>query len=62
MGDLYTKPQAKSGSIDRGLSPNLWNQAPLQQVLGGGLGEGFGFIDDFLEVNQTWQGRNFYVN
>ena len=48
MGDLYTKPQAKSGSIDRGLSPNLWNQAPLQQVLGGGLGEGFGFIDDFL--------------
>ena len=48
MGDLYTKPQAKSGSIDRGLSPNIWNQAPLQQVLGGGLGEGFGFIDDFL--------------
>ena len=20
------------------------------------------FIDDFLEANQTWQGRNFYVN
>jgi hypothetical protein len=20
------------------------------------------FIDDFLEVNQTWQGRNFHVN
>ena len=51
MGDLYTKPQAKAGSIDRGLSPNLWNQAPLQQVLGGGLGEGFGFIDDFLSFD-----------
>ncbi len=51
MGDLYTKPQAKAGSIDRGLSPNLWNQAPLQQVLGGGLGEGFGFIDDFLDFD-----------
>ena len=53
MGDLYTKPQAKSGSIDRGLSPNIWNQAPLQQVLGGGLGEGFGFIDDFLAFDDA---------
>ena len=53
MGDLYTKPQAKSGSIDRGLSPNIWNQAPLQQVLGGGLGEGFGFIDDFLSFDDA---------
>ena len=53
MGDLYTKPQAKSGSIDRGLSPNLWNQAPLQQVLGGGLGEGFGFVDDFLSYDDA---------
>ena len=46
MADLYTRPQAKSGSIGRGLSPNLWHQAPLTQVLTGGLGEGFGFIDD----------------
>ena len=64
MGDLYTKPQAKAGSIDRGLSPNLWNQAPLQQVLGGGLGEGFGFIDDFLTVHPTlgegpWVGTQY---
>ena len=56
MGDLYTKPQAKAGSIDRGLSPNLWNQAPLQQVLGGGLGEGFGFIDDFLTLDLSESG------
>jgi hypothetical protein len=48
MGDLFTKPQAKSGSIRRGLSAPLWHQAPVVQVAIGDLGEGFGFIDDFL--------------
>ena len=48
MGDLFVKPQAKSGSIRRGLSPTLWHQAPIMQIMGGDLGEGFGFIDDFL--------------
>ena len=53
MADLFTRPQAKSGSIGRGLSPNLWHQAPLTQVLTGGLGEGFGFIDDFLAFDDA---------
>ena len=53
MADLYTRPQAKSGSIGRGLSPNLWHQAPLTQLLTGGLGEGFGFIDDFLAFDDA---------
>ena len=53
MADLYTRPQAKSGSIGRGLSPNLWHQAPLTQVLTGGLGEGFGSIDDFLAFDDA---------
>jgi len=48
MGDLFTKPQAKSGSIRRGLSPTLFHQAPIVQFMSGDLGEGFGFIDDFL--------------
>lgn len=48
MADLYTKPQAKSGSIRRGLSPTLFHQAPITQILAGDLGEGYGIIDDFL--------------
>ena len=51
MADLYTKPQAKSGSIRRGLSPTMWHQAPLTQILSGDLGEGFAIIDDFLTFN-----------
>ena len=51
MGDLFVKPQAKSGSIRRGLSPTLWHQAPVTQIMSGDLGEGFGFIDDFLTLN-----------
>ena len=51
MGDLYTKPQAKAGSIRRGLSPNIFSQAPITEVNNGGLSEGFGLIDDFLSFN-----------
>jgi len=53
MGDLFVKPQAKSGSIRRGLSPTLWHQAPMMQIMGGDLGEGFGFIDDFLSFDDA---------
>lgn len=56
MGDLFTKPDAKAGSRGRGLTRSLWNQAPLQQVLGGGLGDGFGFIDDFLTLDLSESG------
>ena len=52
MGDLYTKPQAKAGSIGRGLSESLWNQAP-KRVLGGNIGDGFGFVDDFLSYDDA---------
>ena len=48
MSDLFTRPQLKSASLRRGLSPTLWNQAPLAQISVGGLDQGFGFIDDFL--------------
>lgn len=51
MGDLYTKPQAKAGSIRRGLSPNIWAQVPLTEINNGGLSEGFGLVDDFLSFN-----------
>jgi len=51
MSDLFTRPQLKAGSLRRGLSPTLWNQAPLAQVSIGGLDQGFGFIDDFLSYN-----------
>jgi len=53
MGDLFVKPQAKSGSIRRGLSPTLWHQAPVMQIMSGDLGEGFGFIDDFLTFDDA---------
>ena len=48
MGDLYTKPMAKSASLRRGLSPTIWSQAPLTEINNGGLTEGFGFVNDFL--------------
>ena len=53
MGDLFVKPQAKSGSIRRGLSPTLWHQAPVMQIMSGDLGEGFGFIDDFFAFDDA---------
>ena len=53
MSDLFTRPQLKAGSLRRGLSPTLWNQAPLAQVNIGGLDQGFGFIDDFLSFTDT---------
>jgi hypothetical protein len=53
MGDLYTKPMAKSASLRRGLSPTVWSQAPLTEISNGGLTEGFGFIDDFLSFTDT---------
>ena len=48
MGDLYLKPQRGSSNLLRGLSPNIWSQAPLVQINSGAIDEGFGFIDDFL--------------
>jgi len=53
MGDLYTKPMAKSASLRRGLSPTVWSQAPLTEISNGGLTEGFGFIDDFLAFDDA---------
>ena len=50
MSDLFTRPQLKAASLRRGLSPTLWNQAPLAQHAVGGLDQGFGFIDDFLSL------------
>lgn len=48
MGDLYTKRQAKAGSVKRGLSPNLWGQVNLTEINNGGISEGFGILTDFL--------------
>ena len=48
MGDLYTKRQAKAGSVRRGLSPNLWGQVNLTEINNGGISEGFGILNDFL--------------
>ena len=48
MGDLYTKRQAKAGSVKRGLSPNLWGQVNLTEINNGGISEGFGVLDDFV--------------
>ena len=53
MGDLYTKPMAKSASLRRGLSPTVWSQAPITEISNGGLTEGFGFIDDFLTFDDA---------
>lgn len=53
MGDLYTKPMAKSASLRRGLSPTVWSQAPVTEISNGGLTEGFGFIDDFLAFDDA---------
>ena len=53
MSDLFTRPQLKAASLRRGLSPTLWNQAPLAQVSIGGLDQGFGFIDDFLAFDDA---------
>ena len=57
MSDLFTRPQLKAASLRRGLSPTLWNQAPLAQHAVGGLDQGFGFIDDFL----TFDDENKWV-
>ena len=53
MSDLFTRPQLKAASLRRGLSPTLWNQAPLAQVSIGGLDQGCGFIDDFLAFDDA---------
>jgi len=48
---LYTRPQLKAASLRRGLSRNLWSQAPNDQIDSGAFDEGFGFKDDFLTFN-----------
>jgi len=53
MSDLFTRPQLKAASLRRGLSPTLWNQAPLAQIAVGGLDQGFGFTDDFLAFDNA---------
>ena len=53
MSDLFTRPQLKAASLRRGLSPTLWNQAPLAQISIGGLDQGFGFEDDFLAFDDA---------
>ena len=57
MGDLYLKPQRGSDNLLRGLSPNIWSQAPLVQINSGAIDEGFGIIDDFL----TFDDENKWV-
>ena len=34
----------------RGLSPNIFSQAPLAELAVGGISEGFGILDDFLST------------
>ena len=51
MGDLYLKPQRGAGKELRGLSPNMFAQAPLAELAVGGISEGFGILDDFLSFN-----------
>ena len=51
MGDLYLKPQRGVGKELRGLSPNIFAQAPLAELAVGGISEGFGILDDFLSFN-----------
>ena len=45
---LYTRPQLKAASLRRGLSRDLWSQAPNDQIDSGAIDEGFGFKDEFL--------------
>jgi len=54
---LYTRPQLKAASLRRGLSRDLWSQAPNDQIDSGAIDEGFGFIDDFL----TFDDENKWV-
>ena len=53
MGDLYLKPQRGAGKLLRGLSANIWSQAPLVQINSGAIDEGFGIIDDFLAFDDA---------
>ena len=53
MGDLYLKPQRGAGKLLRGLSANIWSQAPLVQINSGAIDEGFGIIDDFLSFDDA---------
>jgi hypothetical protein len=50
---LYTRPQLKAASLRRGLSENLWGQAPNDQIDAGSLDQGFGFKTDFLSFTDT---------
>jgi len=50
---LYTRPQLKAASLRRGLSRNLWSQAPNDQIDSGAFDMGFGFKDDFLAFTDT---------
>ena len=50
---LYTRPQLKAASLRRGLSENLWGQAPNDQIDAGALDQGFGFKTDFLSFTDT---------
>jgi hypothetical protein len=54
---LYTRPQLKAASLRRGLSRDLWSQAPNDQIDSGAIDEGFGFKDEFL----TFDDENKWV-
>jgi hypothetical protein len=54
---LYTRPQLKAASLRRGLSRDLWSQAPNDQIDSGAIDEGFGFVDEFL----TFDDENKWV-
>jgi hypothetical protein len=54
---LYTRPSLKAASLRRGLSRNLWSQAPNDQIESGAIDEGFGLTDEFL----TFDDENKWV-
>ena len=53
MGDLFTKPDAKAGSINSGTSPDIWGQSPGAQIAAGDFGVGFEAEDKFLSFVDT---------
>ena len=53
MGDLFTKPDAKAGSINSGPSPDIWSQSPGAQIAAGDWGVGFKVEDRFTSFLDT---------
>ena len=53
MGDLFTKPDAKAGSINSGTSPDIWGQSPGAQIAAGDWGVGFEVKERFMSFLDT---------